>query len=350
MSEIPGIEFERPKLNHIDPEVVKYIEALEAKIEQLLDQKRDLTEKIIPEPAIESFEPPTTINIITISTAGFAKRTPRHLYSRQRRGGMGVFDIEASENDPPTIITSADESQTILLFTNLARVFRMPITNLVASPVHSRGQAIVSKFGLMSEERLVAAVPFHAKGAIALLGRSGMVRHLRYHIFGEHLKPGTVLFNLNQFGPLMSACPTTGEDDLFLATRKGRAIRFSEKLVLPQGCQGIRLEPDDEAIAITAVQPDDGVFLSDVYGRGSIRLMSGFAPNKSTGGSGKIAMNTDELVGAVTIQGTVDIFMISRLSKIIRFSASEIPAKENPVQGVNCMALRADEVVSTIIS
>jgi DNA gyrase/topoisomerase IV subunit A len=74
--------------------------------------------------------------------------------------------------------------------------------------------------------------------------------------------------------------------------------------------------------------------------------MAGFAPNKSLGGSGKIAIKNDQVVSAFSIEPNDDIFIISRLCKIIRFPADEVPPTEGVVQGVNCISLRADEVVA----
>jgi DNA gyrase/topoisomerase IV subunit A len=74
--------------------------------------------------------------------------------------------------------------------------------------------------------------------------------------------------------------------------------------------------------------------------------MAGFAANKAPGSGGKIALKTDHLIGAVTVANSDDIFIISGLGKIIRFQAGEVPAKEGVVQGVNCMALRADETAA----
>jgi DNA gyrase subunit A len=76
--------------------------------------------------------------------------------------------------------------------------------------------------------------------------------------------------------------------------------------------------------------------------------MSGFNSNKMPGASGKVAIKTDHLTGAVTVSDTDDIFIVSRLGKIIRFQTVEVPAKEGVVQGVNCMALRADETVAVV--
>ena len=84
-------------------------------------------------------------------------------------------------------------------------------------------------------------------------------------------------------------------------------------------------------------------------GKGTIRLMSGFAANKAPGSGGKIAIKTDHLIGAATIREQDDIFAISRLSKIIRFQAIEIPPKSGVVQGVNCMSLRSDEVTALTV-
>ena len=338
---------ERPDLSGVGQKVQAYIEAMEAELDRLR-QAQDLdAEGAADAASFEPAEPPTTINLITISVRGRAKRTPRHLYSRQLRGGMGIFDLETSEDDPPTLLVLADESQYLLLVTSLARAFRVSVRDLPESPVRSRGQSLVARLPLLADERITLALPDQGKGYITLVSQQGHVRCLRHHYVGENLRPGTNLYT-PEFGPPAAACWTPGNCDLFIATRQGRAIRFAEKQVPLQGCLGIRLEPEDVAVGIAAVHQDSGVLLVSADGKGTIRLMSGFSPNKMPGGGGKTAMRSDCLIGAVTIDESDDFFIISRLSKIIRSRASEIPAKEDAVQGVNCMALRADETVAVI--
>ena len=144
----------------------------------------------------------------------------------------------------------------------------------------------------------------------------------------------------------MTACWSGGSDDLFLASREGKAIRFMETQVPARGCLGIRLDVTDAAVAVTAVRADDGVFLLGGDGQGTGRLMSGFAANKAPAAAGKVAMKTEQLVGAARVRAGDELFIISRLGKLIRFAADEIPAKEGVVQGVACMALRADEATA----
>lgn len=338
---------ERPDLSNLDPQIRAYIEHLESRL-KVADHPARSVEKPIDRTEILPSEPPTTINVVTISREGYGKRTPRHLYDRQHRSGIGIFDLETQPPDHPAVLSTADESQTLLLFTDRARVFRLPMSKLDPSEVRSKGINLLDRQPVDPGERIVAALPVQATGFIALVSAKGGVRVLRHHLFGEHLRPGTAMYNYNEFGPLTAACWSPGDADLLLVSRQGMAIRFSEKIVPPQGGQGMRMASGDELIAITAVYDDSGVFLAGADGKGTIRLMSAFAPNKSMGGSGKIAIRNDHVVGAATVDPHDDLFLISQLGKIIRFRADEVPSTEGAIQGVNCMGVRFDEVVAVI--
>jgi len=341
----------RPDLQQASPEIKAYIEALESEIAKLRPHARSSQDEPVfdaEQEPIKATEPETTINLVTLTGSFIAKRTPRHLYARQRRGGMGVFDIDTPEDNPPSIIVLADESQNLLLFTSLGRAFRIPVQHIPISEIRSRGESITKKIDLTPGETLAAALPDKAQGAVVLVSKTGTVRHLRHHIFGEYMRPGNTLLDPKKYGELAAACQTPGNRDLLIATQKGRAIRFSEKQVPPQGGPGIRVQDGDRVVSVTSVNDDSKLLLVDSQGNGTIRLMSGFMPNKSSDGIGKLAMKTDQLVTALEVADEADVFLLSRLSKVIRFSAGEIPVKEGVVQGVHCMNLRADEVVAGI--
>ena len=345
---------ERPDLDKLDPAVRAYIKDLEAELDRLRRSRGQPRRSAATAGPSEPSEPPTTLNVITISGTGMAKRTPRHLYFRQRRGGMGVFDLETPEDDSPAFLTIADESQSLVLVTDQARAFRLPVRELPESAVHSRGQSLAARLALNSDEHLAIVLPGQSSTYVALLTRCGHVRWIAGHLLGEKLRPGIILYEVKKLGRPAAACWTPGDDELFIATRHGRAIRFAARQVPARGCLGIRLGRDDDAVAITTVRSNSGVFLLSADGRGTIRLMSGFRSNKAPGAGGKIAMKTDHLVGAITIGDTGeasddDIFIISWLSKVIRFQVAKVPVKEGVVQGVNCMALRADETVAVTI-
>ncbi|MFZ6031410.1 MAG: DNA gyrase C-terminal beta-propeller domain-containing protein [Chloroflexota bacterium] len=354
----------RPNLAQLDPAVRQYIEYLEAELArsraiQAIQARKprpvpalafssDETEASLP--PLETEEAPTSVHLIAITGGGLAKRTPRHLYSRQRRGGMGIFDLDGPEDDPVRILLTSEPDRHLLLFTNLARAFRLPVSQIVEGPVRSKGQSIVGKWGLLEDEYFVAALPDEASGAVALLSQDGFVRYLRHHVFGEYMKPGTAMYDARKFGSLATVCRTRGDADLLIVSHHGKGIRFAEKLVPPQGGLGLRLESGDRAVAVASINDGSNVFLADAQGRGTIRVMGSFSANKSAGGGGKIIMNSTEIVAALPVECSDDIFMISRLSKIVRFMAAEVPPKEGNVQGVNCMSLRGDEVVTATAS
>lgn len=335
------INLERPDLSNVAPEVKTYIEALETELARR-QSRRDTAAGAELEPG----EPPTTLNVITISARGWAKRTPRHLYGRQRRSGMGVFDLETAGDDPPVVLTVADESEVVLLFTDFGRAFRLPVTSLAEAPVRAHGQSLPAMFQFRPHERIVAALPENGGSYLALLSQRGWVRRVRSNYLGKSLIPGTTFHDVKEGGYLTAACWTAGDGELFIATRLGKAIRFLESQVPARGCLGMRVDVADTAVAVASVYPDSGVFLLGSDGKGTIRLMVGFSANKAPGAGGKVAIKADDVIGAVTVSKDDDILIISELSKIIRFRADEVPPKEGVVQGVNCMTLRNDKITA----
>jgi len=156
------MNIERPDLSQVDSTIQAYIEALEAELERLRESDATADQLNATAAPLEPSEPPTTLNVITVSVAGIAKRTPRHHYYRQRRGGMGVVYLETPESEPPAFLTIADESQSLLLITNHARAFRVPVSELPESPLRSRGQLLTDRLPFRPEERLAIVLPSQA--------------------------------------------------------------------------------------------------------------------------------------------------------------------------------------------
>jgi DNA gyrase subunit A len=344
---------ERPNLENINPDIIAYIEYLESKIKGHSANKSTVypeeTEIRLSESAGPA-EPPTTINIATFSKNGLVKRTPRHLFPRQHRGGMGIFDLDVPEPDYPAILASLEEAENALVFTNLAKVYRFPVSRFQQGEVRSKGFPLFDRIPTDPGEVPVVILPERSSGYVAMVTSLGRVRCLRHHLFGEHMRPGSLFFNVKETGPLSAACWTPGDSDLFILSEKGIAIRFNEKSLNPQGDWGIKLSQEDRTVAICSVYQDSQVFMISTEGKGTIREMEGFAPNKSAGGSGKIATKNDHVVGAAVVTSNDDLFILTQLGKIIRFKADEVPSTDGVVQGVICVNMRNDEVVAVTVS
>lgn len=335
----------RPDLSDVSPEILAYIESLEVRLgRQAKSAAPD------PEPEERPAEPPTPINVITISAGGMVKRTPRHHYTPQRRGGMGVFDIDLAQDDAPRVLALADIEATLLLFTDLGRSYRLPARRLPETEVRARGIDLGTLLPLQPGERVIAVLPEEGGDHVALVGRRGWVNVIRASFVGKNMIPGVSYYDTERHGPLAAACWIPGKDDLFIASRAGQAIRFPMRRVPNSGTLGIQLGRDDAVVGITAVDEADGVFLLGADGKGTVREMAGFRANQSPGGQGKVALKTDHLVAALTVASQADLFVITRLSKLIRFAAEDVPPKTGVVQGVHCIALRGDEAVAAAIS
>jgi len=348
---------QRPDLRPLPDDVRKYIEFLEAKI-QILEAPRaartaasrsETVEREAPineEPIAQ--EAASQYQLLTISQQGVVKRTERHLFSRLHRGGMGVFDLEVQPPDQPAALACLTAAQQFLVFTNHGRVFRFASGKLELTPVRSRGEDIFARIPFEAGEAVAAILPERAQGYVAMVSASGRVRSLRHHLFGEHMKPGVSVLNFQEYGPLASACWTSGDGDIFLATNNGMGIRFNEKLIPPQGDWGIRLAEGAQVVGIAPVYDDSRLFLLGADGRGTVRVMPSFAANKSLGGSGKQTIKNAQVVGIAALERNQDLFVLSRLGKLIRFPANEVSETEGVVQGVLCMSLRGDEVVALL--
>lgn len=337
------MQLERPDLSGLAPEVLAYIAALEAALDEAEEEGGRGARNEAP---LEPSEPPTTKQIVSVSANGFGKRTPRHHYLRQRRGGMGIFDLDSGEDDPPAFLLSVDESAGLILITNQGRAFRTEVSTLPQTEVRGRGASLLADFPLRPEEKLSIVAPDQGGAYLVLVSVRGQVRRIGGQYLGKNLQPGTMIYNINEGGAPAAACWTTGNDELMIATRQGKGIRFTERQVPVRGCLGLRVDPGDAVVGVTGTTEESGVFLLTDDGKGTIRLMQGFSANKSPGASGKVAMKTETLVGAFTAKAGDDVFAISALGKIIRFQADEVPVKEGVVQGVNCMSLRNDRCVA----
>lgn len=345
----------RPDLTDLPDEILAYITALEGQVEALsarggraartargADEDDFLDGDDAPEPS----EPPTTSNVISISGEGFAKRTPRHLYSRQRRGGMGIFDLETTGADQPAFVLVADIAASLILLTDHGRAFRAAVADLPEAPVRARGVSLLDRVPLRPDEHLRLAVPDQGGAFLCLVSERGQVRRIAANYLGRSLNPGAILHDVKDGGPPAAACWSSGADDLMIVTRKGTAIRFAERQAPVRGCLGLRVEPGDRVVGVVAQPAGGAIFVMAADGKGAVRALETFSANKAPGSGGKVLMKTDELVAALPAGPGVDLFALSRLGKMIRFRADDVPPKEGPVQGVHCMALRADVCVA----
>ena len=124
--------------------------------------------------------------------------------------GTSSGDLDTTAPDYPALLACVEENQTLLLFTNKARAYRYPVRNIDSLPVRAHGVQPFDRLGMEPDEQIVAVLPEQASGYVALVSQIGKVRSLRHHLFGEHMRQGNPLFNVNDFGSLAAACWSPG--------------------------------------------------------------------------------------------------------------------------------------------
>ncbi len=199
---------------------------------------------------------------------------------------MGVFDLDAPENDPPAFLTVADQSQTLIVVTTSGRAFPLSVATLAEGAVRGRGESVRKAVPLSPDEKISLITPDMGAGHLTVVTRRGQVRRWRYNVFGRNLQPGTILYDIREGGAPAAACWSGADAELFIVTAKGLGIRFAETQVAVRGSLGIRVDPDDAVVGVASVRPEDGVFMLSGDGKGTVRRMEGFALNKAPGSGG----------------------------------------------------------------
>lgn len=298
---------------------------------------------------------PDDVMVLTITSRGLAKRTPLNDYSTQRRGGVGVFDIQAPREDLTAHLAVARASAALLVLSSRGRAFRIALDSLPLTEVRGRGASLPERLLFTEEESVAAVLPLDeeqdARNTVLIATAGGWLRSLHRSYIGPRLQPGTLLSDPKRGGPPASLALSHGNGDVLLALRSGLGYRFPERLISREGVRGIQTRPEDQVVGLVSIESDeDEVLLVTADGQGARRQMAGFASNKSPGGQGKVIIKSDALAAAARVGPGDEALCISGFAKIIRFAVDEVPAKSGNVQGVSVLDTRGDSLAALAIA
>lgn len=298
---------------------------------------------------------PDDVMVLTITSRGLAKRTPLNDYSTQRRGGVGVFDIQAPREDLTAHLAVARASAALLVLSSRGRAFRIALDSLPLTEVRGRGASLPERLLFTEEESVAAVLPLDeeqdSRNTVLIATAGGWLRSLHRSYIGPRLQPGTLLSDPKRGGPPAGLALSHGNGDVLLALRSGLGYRFPERLISREGVRGIQARPEDQVVGLVSIESDeDEVLLVTADGQGVRRQMAGFASNKSPGGQGKVIIKSDALAAAARVGPGDEALCISGFAKIIRFAVDEVPAKSGNVQGVSVLDTRGDSLAALAIA
>src|SRR6266851_2528975 len=324
--------------------------------------------------------------LITVSHAGYIKRTPVDIYRHQSRGGKGRIGAKTKEEDFVEHLFIASAHSYILLFTSKGRVYWLKVYELPEAAAATRGKAISSLVKFQEDEKLTALVAARnleeAGQFVFMATKSGTVKKSALTEFSNPRSTGIIALTLDGKDELIGAKLTDGKKMIFLASHEGQAILFRETEVRPMGrnaggVNGMDLDKDDYVVSMDAVQPDFEIIAkehntttqnleeleNEQIKDSLVTLMltvaeKGFGKRTplaeyritSRGGKGVVNMKTTDRNGSVvaTLQVTEesDVMIITHNGKVIRVHANEIREAGRSTQGVRLLRLDDDDSVA----
>src|SRR5580765_8137358 len=324
--------------------------------------------------------------LITVSHAGYIKRTAADTYRHQSRGGKGRIGARTKEEDFVEHLFIASAHSYILLFTSKGRVYWLKVYELPEAAAATRGKAISSLVKFQEDEKLtalVAAQNLEEEGRFVFMAtKSGTVKKSALTEFSNPRSTGIIAISLEGKDELIGAKLTDGKQMIFLASHEGQAILFRETEVRPMGrnaggVNGMDLDKDDYVVSMDAVQPDFEIIAkehktttqnleeleNEQIKDSLVTLMltvaeKGFGKRTplaeyritSRGGKGVVNMKTTDRNGYVvaTLQVTEesDVMIITHNGKVIRVHANEIREAGRSTQGVRLLRLDDDDSVA----
>ncbi len=310
---------------------------------------------------------PDDPTVLVLSKGGYIKRTDPTEYKQQRRGGVGVVDLNTKEEDFVQTFLSTTNHSDLLFFTDKGKVYQLKTYEIPEGKRATRGKSIANFLSISQEERVTSILPMpkeikKSDGlSVVMVTRQGVTKKVDAPSFYDVRRNGIIAIGLKADDGLIEALFTKKDDSVVIASKKGQSIRFKESDIRQMGrtaagVRGFNLKKGDEVISASVVSKDSPTprlftFSSRGYGK-QTDLKEYKIQNR--GGSGiktaSITAKVGELVaGKVVTDEFEEVVAISKNGQVIRVALNEIPKLGRQTQGVRVMKLREGDEIASIV-
>jgi DNA gyrase subunit A len=298
--------------------------------------------------------------VVVLSQKGYVKTVQVDQFRVQGRGGKGVRGGNLRDEDFVEHLLTTTAHSYLLFFSNRGRVYRLRAHEIPMKDRTARGVALVNLVALQPDEHIEAIIDTrtYEDGAYLFFAtHNGMVKKTRMSEYDSSRRDGLIAINLNDGDELVRVVQTAGADDVFMVSRQGMTIRFSERDVRPMGratagVRGMKLKSADDGVVSCDVAREDGVLLfvsSGGYGKRTD--MSAFN-RQGRGGQGVRGMRVTEARGVVVAAFSVapadEILVFSSAGNLIRMGVDEISAQGRDATGVRVARLGEGDTVVAV--
>ena len=292
--------------------------------------------------------------VITVSHGGYIKRLPVSSYRKQKRGGQGVMGAELKDEDFIEHLFIATTHEHILFFSDKGKVFWLKVHEIPQAARTSKGKALVNLLQLMPGERISAFMrvkEFDKGGALVMATAKGIIKKTELAAYANPRKGGIIGITIDADDSLIEVALTDDAQDVILATREGKAIRFKAKDIrsmgrAARGVKGISLSKKDNVIGMVVARDDATLLTASEKGFGKRTLVEEYRL-QSRGGKGIINLKTSSKIGcAVGLKMVTDrdeLMIITESGTIVRVAVKGIRISGRSTQGVKMIALKTSK-------
>jgi DNA gyrase subunit A len=294
--------------------------------------------------------------VVTVSNRGYIKRNPLTQYRAQRRGGKGVKGMAAREEDFVERLFVASTHAFILFFTTRGRAHWLKVHELPQLGRAARGRALNNVLQLAEGEFVQATLPIRSfddvdGDYVLLCTRKGVIKKSPLAAFSNPRRGGIIAINLDSEDELIAACRTNGAQEVIIASRSGKSIRFPEAQARPMGrtaagVRGMTLGDGDEVVGMEILSPGATILTITEKGYGKRTPLDDYRLQRR-GGRGVITIRTTERNGKVVrvaqVVGDDEVMLITDGGKVLRCPVKGISTMGRATQGVRVMRLDTGE-------
>ncbi len=297
--------------------------------------------------------------VVTMSRAGYVKAVSADAFRTQGRGGRGIQGAKLKEEDLIDDVVHTTAHAHLLLFSNRGRVFRLRALEIPMKERTARGTAIVNLLPLAPNEVIQAIIgtrDFSADNYLVFATKLGQVKKTAFSEYDKSRREGFIAINLREGDELVQVVETHGDDDVFLVTRSGMTIRFSEHDARPMGrdaagVRGVRLRAGDEVVSCDVARDEADILLITDAGYGKRTKVERFN-NQARGGQGvrgiRLTAKRGRVVAAFMAGLEDEILLISSSGVVIRTAVREIASQGRDATGVRVMNLGEGDAVAAV--
>lgn len=308
---------------------------------------------------------PEKESMLVFTAGGYVKRTDPSEYRAQKRGGVGVVDLETKEEDFVTMLLSANTHDDLLFFTNLGKAYQIKMYDIPEGKRATKGKSIMNFISLGSEEKVMSIlpVPKAEKGKeqyLFLMTENGTGKKMSAKQFADVRRSGIIAIKLDKNDSLRGAQLVEKGDEIMLATSKGQSVRFKESDIREMGrtaggVRGMKLGKGDLIVGFDVVKKEtkdsSSLLVMSANGLGKKTVLKEYKVQKR-GGSGiktaKVTPKTGDIIMARVITDEAELIAMSQKGQVIRTALESVPKLGRQTQGVSIMKLRAGDKVASI--